>query len=1154
MVDAGGDPGGDALKDHEDLDERFEREGDESNATNPLDLTFKKLRQLQDKFHTVDANGNKQPINLSIDQFVDALSFNRSRGGDAHQEDWQEELRTLFKKIDASCCNTVNWEEFTNFMLLHLPVLGQGDGACEFSQVERSDALAAGWGSGHTDMINSVITIGADAGAPRRYVTAGRDGVVKIWNSSLQLHKVIEVGQHKNWLSSCAWMKQSKRLAVASSDFAIFFYDNSFSPTPVSKIEHPQGTPLCLGYHELQGSGGWGKEILMVGDNYGYVTLYQMDDDWYAWPLNDNPHSQGGAGGYGQKGGNDRSRNLARGGTRAIEKDDEEAGGEAALRGSKGVKSGRDAGTDNKMQFHGVKLSREKYHNDWVTKVGFVSELQAMVTCGLDGEINLCDVQKNERKRDPIRLHKNSVHSWCWCINYKFFASCGLDRQIIIWNPYTLKAMNFLQGHNASIHEVLVNERQHQLISLSVDKVVKVWDIRNYRCIQTFTDKTEYKPEDRLTCMAFDEEGPALVLCSSTLNLLPVNVKVESSRTHRAAIVCALYNDVFHQVVSGDIAGTICVWDVKSGKLEFEFRRVHADHKLTCMAFDESKRRLYTGSDDGTIKLFNFSSGQALRSYVKSNQSEITGLLTAREGPNPFVVGVAWDRKIYVWNDSKKQTVETSNVLEDPHGAGHVDDISCICSLAPTQKGMLATGGEDGWVILWKIQEGATNSAGRSIKCRLKDETPHVQIDNSQPGPKDIASRPKNKKPTPQDGHGADSGVDQAAALPHVSKAGSQAKQAQMSRLSTMAQIDKKKGAPGAVENEVTGALGEKAAGQVGGGNATIAPSALPAADGDASEGAQFCGLPEELGFSGDAEFSSPSVGVEKMIYLEHKECLLSTHSDHYLRVWSVKNYAFVQRLTLGETADKAARAATSGSGAAGESATAPLTTAIHSDQAANQWLFTGDADGFVKIWDMSEFHPHKHGAPPLKTLIELQCFQPHRQAVTQIQYFELEGKQIVMSAGADCTVSLSTAEGERIGTFSAKGRPWRLSEESTWSAELPPMEEGNRRKEDDDFSWRSPRRPGTKGGGRAKGSAGGGAQGPMDYGRSPRAAQSRLKISTTTTQASRTYCGRGVFSELSAVEKHQPDPELAEKAWEERYRRKVQEYPAGGSLPTRSG
>merc|ERR1719282_1082162 len=124
--------------------------------------------------------------------------------------------------------------------------------------------------------------------------------------------------------------------------------------------------------------------------------------------------------------------------------------------------------------------------------------------------------------------------------------------------------MNHLIGHNTPVIEVLCNEEQSQLISMSLDKVVKIWDIRNYRCIQTFTDKTEYRPEDSLTCMAFDEEGPALVMCSSTLNVLPVSVKVETSRTHLAPIVGALYNDVFHQIVSGDCLGTICVWDVRS--------------------------------------------------------------------------------------------------------------------------------------------------------------------------------------------------------------------------------------------------------------------------------------------------------------------------------------------------------------------------------------------------------------------------------------------------------------------------------------------------------------------------------------------------------------------------------------------------------------
>ena len=36
-------------------------------------------------------------------------------------------------------------------------------------------------------------------------------------------------------------------------------------------------------------------------------------------------------------------------------------------------------------------------------QVGFVSQLQAMVTCSLDGEINICDVHTNQRGSELLR-------------------------------------------------------------------------------------------------------------------------------------------------------------------------------------------------------------------------------------------------------------------------------------------------------------------------------------------------------------------------------------------------------------------------------------------------------------------------------------------------------------------------------------------------------------------------------------------------------------------------------------------------------------------------------------------------------------------------------------------------------------------------------
>lgn len=56
--------------------------------------------------------------------------------------------------------------------------------------------------------------------------------------------------------------------------------------------------------------------------------------------------------------------------------------------------------------------------------------------------------------------------------------------QIMLWNPFTGKALGQLVGHGASVLELRMNEDDHQLISLAADKTVKVWDIRTYKCLQ----------------------------------------------------------------------------------------------------------------------------------------------------------------------------------------------------------------------------------------------------------------------------------------------------------------------------------------------------------------------------------------------------------------------------------------------------------------------------------------------------------------------------------------------------------------------------------------------------------------------------------------------------------------------------------------------
>ncbi|CAN0403813.1 unnamed protein product, partial [Hapterophycus canaliculatus] len=83
-----------------------------------------------------------------------------------------------------------------------------------------------------------------------------------------------------------------------------------------------------------------------------------------------------------------------------------------------------------------------------------------------------------------------------------------------------------------------------------------------------------------------------------------------TKQTHEAPVTAALYNSHFHQVVSGDAMGNVHVWLVETGLLAFRFGRAHGTSKISCMSFDASERRLLTGANDGTVKLWNFNNGK----------------------------------------------------------------------------------------------------------------------------------------------------------------------------------------------------------------------------------------------------------------------------------------------------------------------------------------------------------------------------------------------------------------------------------------------------------------------------------------------------------------------------------------------------------------
>ncbi|CAK9112051.1 WD repeat-containing protein 64, partial [Durusdinium trenchii] len=472
------------------------------------------------------------------------------------------QLTHLFMKIDANSDGSVDWDEFTNYMFLN----NQDSSGAEASQSVDDEASRQYFPASYDifDLNNGIKTFHKDQVVALTYVeklnnllSASRDGVVNLWHPTTLLHEgsfhtgdavqnqlVHEGGPgmfKKNWLTDVAFLHQSNKLAVSSIDKGVAFYDllsDSKKKTgriPLEKFQH--AAPLCLGYtHDASRQ----EEVLLVGDDAGAAHVFRLEERNWSFP-------------------EDEQLSCAVGGV--ADGDALDADGDASPR----YLGGHDSSSSSTKR-----LLLHK-HTDHVTQIEYISDLSSLVTSSLDSTVNVFDLERARLKR-TFTQHEKAVYSFAWCPSAKVIASCGLERHIVLWSPYSRRSLASLHGHTSSVIKVVLNDDNNQLLSLSSDNTVKIWDIRNHKCVQTIsfasndTQRKAHVGPVPVTCLNYVSKHRSMVAASHKLKIFPLQQSsAASNKTHNRSVVSALYNHNFHQVISVDEKANLAIWNVNDG-------------------------------------------------------------------------------------------------------------------------------------------------------------------------------------------------------------------------------------------------------------------------------------------------------------------------------------------------------------------------------------------------------------------------------------------------------------------------------------------------------------------------------------------------------------------------------------------------------------
>ncbi|XP_068866493.1 WD repeat-containing protein 64 isoform X7 [Aphelocoma coerulescens] len=332
------------------------------------------------------------------------------------------------------------------------------------------------------------------------------------------------------------------------------------------------------------------------------------------------------------------------------------------------------------MDSESFNMPKRKLHDDWVVKIKYISALKRFASCSTDSvhSFVLDDIKRLEDNL-PVKEFSVSkgVNAFTYCGKAKVIVTGGNDRILRLWNP----AVNFsptgkLLGHRHSVVEIVTNEKDQHVISLSCAKVFRVWDIQTLSPLQVFYENQGSPEEMNAFPMVFDNDHGMLLMGSEVIDIYPLASVIQDSKelpqTHEKSLNVLLYNRAFHQILSICTQSILKVWDLETGSQIYQIEDAHGlNTEVTCAAIEINGVYLATGACDGTVKIWEFESGQEVKALPLAQHSKDKRrvlkivYLKADEGQHAIVVLEQRGKMKIIQGDSAQTDLYVTWVLPE---------------------------------------------------------------------------------------------------------------------------------------------------------------------------------------------------------------------------------------------------------------------------------------------------------------------------------------------------------------------------------------------------------------------------------------------------------------------------------------------------------
>lgn len=256
-----------------------------------------------------------------------------------------------------------------------------------------------------------------------------------------------------------------------------------------------------------------------------------------------------------------------------------------------------------------------------------------------------------------------------------------------VWDMLTGKEIQALKGHERNVRSVACSSDGAKIVSGSDDESLVVWDavtgaeVLNLPEQQGAVSAVAYHPKEaKIASIAWNQ---------------PVKIRnaadgKENQSFRGNQFMGLAFSPDGTKLVTGAFAGSVQVWDVRSGK-ELHILGMHAN-PIPSVAFSPDGKYLVSASWDNTLKLWDAEAGKEIRTF----RGHEDAVLCARFSPDGSrIVSGSADQFVKVW--------DTNSGKELLAFKGHAGAVEAVVFSLDGK--FIISGGADGTIKVWNATE-----------------------------------------------------------------------------------------------------------------------------------------------------------------------------------------------------------------------------------------------------------------------------------------------------------------------------------------------------------------------------------------------------------------------------------------------------------------